>query len=74
MSVRMGLVLTFIGAAMLIGPPIQGWLMSLGGHLTVHNPTPFYWAQVFAGSAVMSGSARFVLGRLMLVGFRGVWI
>jgi len=45
-----------------------------GDHLTVHNPTPFYWAQVFAGSAVMSGSACFVLGRLMLVDFRGVWI
>ncbi|OCK88549.1 uncharacterized protein K441DRAFT_668946 [Cenococcum geophilum 1.58] len=74
MGVRMGLVLTFIGAAMLIGSPIQGWLMSIGGNLTVHNPTPFYWAQVFAGSAVMSGSACFVLGRLMLVDFRGVWI
>ena len=74
MGVRMGLVLTFIGAAMLIAPSIQGWLMSLGSHLIVHNPTPFYWAQVFAGSAVMSGSARFVLGRLMLVDFRGVWI
>ena len=48
MGVRMGLVLTFIGAAMLIAPSIQGWLMSLGGHLTVNNPTQFYWAQVFA--------------------------
>ena len=70
MSVRMGLVLT----AMLIGSPVQGWLMSLGSYLTVYDPTPFYWAQVFAGSAVMSGSARFVLGRFMLVSFRGVWI
>ena len=72
MGVRMRLALTFIGAAMLIGLPIQGWIMSLRGHLTVHDPTPFYWVQVFGGSAVMSGSACFLLGRLVLMDFRVV--
>ena len=38
MGVRMGLVLTFIGAAMLIGPPIQGWLMSFGGTFDCSQP------------------------------------
>ncbi|OCL05650.1 MFS general substrate transporter [Glonium stellatum] len=74
MSVRMGLVMTAVGGAAMIGPPITGWLMNFRTDLTAHNPTPFYWAQVFAGAAVTSGAACFMIGRLMLVDFRTVWI
>ncbi|OCK77675.1 MFS general substrate transporter [Lepidopterella palustris CBS 459.81] len=63
MGVRMGVAMMAIGVAALIGAPIGGKLLGLSGQ------TPFYFAQVFAGTALMIGFVCVTASRLLKVGW-----
>lgn len=60
-GVRMGMVLSVVGVAALIGSPIAGALV-------VYDDGKYLYAQMFMGSAIVAGSVTLVGARLSKVG------
>lgn len=66
MGVRMGMVYSLIGFAVLIGNPLAGVLVSADGGR-------YLYAQMYAGSALILGAALLVAARVSKTGWK-VWV
>lgn len=62
-GVRMGMVFSVVGFAVLTGPPLAGALISKGGG-------SYIYAQIFAGSCMVAGFATLVAARVAKAGTR----
>ena len=63
MGVRMGMVLSVVGVAALIGSPIAGALVQA-------DHGQYLYAQMFMGSVILGGTITLVLARFAKLGFR----
>ena len=60
MGTRIGMILTLVSVACLVGPPISGLLIA-------HGEGSFRYAQIFAGTSVIVGTCIISAARWMLV-------
>lgn len=61
LGVRMGMVMSVVGVAALIGSPIAGALVTADGG-------QYLYAQMFMGSAIIAGTLTLIAGRIAKVG------
>lgn len=63
MGTRNGMGLSVVGFASLTGPPIAGALIQ-------QNHGDYLWAQAWAGSMMMVGTATMIVGRICITGWK----
>lgn len=62
MGVRLGMVFSVLGFALLIGNPFAGWLISVPGNGS------YIYAQIFAAASMMVGAVLLGIARFHVTG------